>query len=253
MDTNNDDLQKFYIIKNYIYYYYKNYDKYGKSLFDNLDQQKKQEIFILQQKLLELYEKLKNTDDISEQIFKDDIKYINSVLSQNKIVLRDDFSSEEKQQIIDKLIKEYNNEKCKTVSFKDINKLILKKDYELINTIKNGWNKINDVDKNKLQDLRIRVSDNEKTLITENSIKNGYKNVSDFIREVSINYTKQQNNNYLKYELSSDYLGLVGFFMSDSKNMVSVHIHVDDLTSDQKIIRDLLMVQKLKELDSINK
>lgn len=129
-----------------------------------------------------------------------------------------------------------------------------KNDKRTKNIIK-GWEKIKQKH-SKVMDIRIRVSREEKEKIIENMNKLGFDNMSDFIRHVAC---KNEINNYVdekkieKYELSEDNQGLLAYFNDDRNNLSFYYIHSNELTNDQKIIRDILLRNKIKELENLIK
>lgn len=109
-----------------------------------------------------------------------------------------------------------------------------------------GWQKVKEK-ASKETDIRIRMTMDEKEKIQENAKKHGCTNVSEYIRDVAIS----EKSTIYKYELSNDKLGLTAFFrfVYDPTQMGTYHIHSDEMTPDQKIIHQLLLMNRVLSLE----
>jgi len=114
--------------------------------------------------------------------------------------------------------------------------------------------------KNRDTEVRIRISEYEKQIMQKKAESLGMKNLSEYIRltslnaQVSVSCDKDhpQYSYIKKYELSADKRGLIAYYYdknSTNPEKDFYHIHSDELSLDQRIIYELLLRERLIELE----
>lgn len=162
-------------------------------------------------------------------------------------------TEEEQRKLLDGIISEELPEKARTILMTNVLGIVRSdKNRRERKMIQDGWEKVKEV-KTKTTDVRIRMTLDEKEHMQDNAEKYGYKNLSEYIRQVALSNPKKNPAAaaIYKYELSEDNLGLLAYFRSDNPipDASFYHIHSTEMTDDQRIIYELLMLRKITELE----